>query len=93
MTQRMIPRAHAREIAKAASDLADKGLAWKARAQAERAAIVAFLRQGGERDARGWYTWDSEMRGYAASFADRIERGDHLSEISRLSTQGEGRRG
>jgi len=43
----------------------------------ERGEIVAFLRQGGEYQNGNWYSWDSEMRGYASSFADRIERGDH----------------
>jgi hypothetical protein len=39
--------------------------------------IVRFLRQGGDRVNGVWYSWDSEMAGYARSFAERIERGDH----------------
>lgn len=49
--------------------------------ESERAAVVAYLRAGGEHDARGWFAWDSEMRGYAASFADRIEQGRHLETV------------
>jgi hypothetical protein len=43
----------------------------------EREDIVAFLRRGGEHVNGKWYSWDSEMAGYAKSFADRIERGEH----------------
>lgn len=52
---------------------------FRSRPRQERADIVAFLRQGGERTNGAWYSWDSEMRGYANAFADRIERGDHRS--------------
>ncbi len=43
----------------------------------ERAAVVAFLRNGGQKIRGQWFSWDMEMRGYAASFADMIEREDH----------------
>lgn len=49
----------------------------RARKPSEREAIVAFLRRGGEYANGAWYSWDSEMRGYAAGFAERIKRGDH----------------
>lgn len=45
----------------------------------DRAMIVAWLLNGGDRDQHGiWHPWDSEMRGYAVSFAGRIENGNHL---------------
>lgn len=47
--------------------------------EVEKDAIVAFLRKGGEHVNGVWYPWDSEMRGYASSFADRIDSGDHRS--------------
>lgn len=43
----------------------------------ERADIVAFLRQGGDRPNGIWQAWDSETRSYAEAFAAMIERGDH----------------
>ncbi|MFE8106892.1 hypothetical protein [Sphingomonas melonis] len=46
-------------------------------ATSERAAIVAFLRNGGQTIRGQWFAWDMEMRGYAASFADMIAREDH----------------
>lgn len=50
---------------------------FRSRPRQERADIVAFLRQGGEHVRGVWYSWDREMADYAASFAERIERGDH----------------
>lgn len=46
-------------------------------ATSERAAIVAYLRNGGEYVRGLFVTWDSEMRAYAAAFADKIESEDH----------------
>ena len=46
-------------------------------ADEERAAIVAWLRGGGDRIRGVWYSWDNEMSSYARGFADDIERGDH----------------
>lgn len=62
----------------------------------EREDIVAFLRRGGETIRGQWYSWDSEMAGYAKSFADRIERGDHrppLPDRVRRDAGGAGCRG
>jgi len=44
----------------------------------ERAAVVKFLRAGGDTVLGVFYGWDSEMRGYYSSLADRIEKGEHL---------------
>lgn len=38
-----------------------------------KAAIVAYLRSGGDTVRGVFYAWDSEMRGYYSSVADRIE--------------------
>lgn len=43
----------------------------------ERYDIVDFLRQGGQRINGVFHGWDSEMAGYATSFADMIEAGMH----------------
>jgi hypothetical protein len=49
------------------------------RCKDERAAVVAYLREGGSRAPDGaWYAWDSEMRSYAKGFSDNIESGMHL---------------
>ncbi|WP_426261547.1 hypothetical protein [Sphingomonas sp. DC1100-1] len=46
-------------------------------ATSERMSVVAFLRNGGQKIRGEWFSWDTEMRGYAKSFADMIEREDH----------------
>jgi len=46
---------------------------------AERARIVEFLRAGKEVVNRQFFGWDSEMRGYYSSLADRLEAGDHVA--------------
>ena len=53
------------------------GLARDIAQAGERAAIVAYLRNGGEYVRGLFVTWDSEMRAYAAAFADKIEGEDH----------------
>lgn len=40
--------------------------------------VTKWLRAGGETVNGKWYAWDSEMRGYYASLADRIGNQDHL---------------
>ena len=42
MTERMVPRSHARDIAEACSELADKALSWKDRALATEEALRKF---------------------------------------------------
>lgn len=53
------------------------GLARDIAQASERAAIVAFLRNGGEYVRGLFVSWDSEMRSYAAALADKIESEDH----------------
>lgn len=51
---------------------ADEAEAWLANADSALATVAEMLRAGGETTRGTWYAWDSEMRGYAASFADLI---------------------
>ena len=46
----------------------------------ERAAIIAYLRGGGDYFRGVWHGWDSEMRSYAEGFADMLESRAHLTE-------------
>lgn len=60
-------------------DMIEGGIADQS-ARDERDAIVAFLKSGGERVRGVWYSWDREMAGYANSFAEQIEAGNHHRE-------------
>lgn len=50
----------------------DEAEAWLANADSALAAVAEMLRAGGENVRGIWYAWDSEQRGYAKGFADRI---------------------
>lgn len=60
-------------------DMIEGGIADQS-ARDERDSIIAFLRSGGSRVRGVWYPWDSEMSGYANSFAAQIEGGNHYRE-------------
>ena len=46
--------------------------AWLRNADSALAAVADMLRAGGDTVRGVWYPWDSEQRGYAAGFAERI---------------------
>ncbi|ANC87295.1 hypothetical protein A7E77_10540 [Sphingomonas sp. NIC1] len=51
---------------------ADEANAWLRNADSALAVVAEMLRGGGDKVRGVWYAWDSEQRGYANGFADRI---------------------